>query len=201
MQSPFNSPRRTLVIVSGMASALVASMGCTHPLQRKLEAYRDAKKRGDITETASFLAPDARIWFNEKEGEGAPLRPEGGPYAAWDRHFRSTATREGFQVSDRTVSYLSAEINDFYRLIDGKPGQARITYFFDDQDRISGMLYEPLTPKHMRPPDRYDEFKTWAGIHYPGLLETPEMEIPNQPQRWRALLTEWRAASGLPVIE
>ncbi|MCH8066415.1 MAG: hypothetical protein IIC90_11430 [Chloroflexi bacterium] len=195
MRNAFLSPYPTLLLVSLSIGALAASTGCTHPLQRKVEAYREAKKRGDTAEAARFLAHDARIWFGKKEGEGAPLRPEGGPYAEWDRHFRSTSTREDFQIIDRTVSYLSMETNDFYRLIDGQPGRARITYFFDDQDKISGMLYEPLTPKHQRPPDRYDDFKIWAGIHYPGLLESPEMEIPNQPQRWRALLTEWTPPS------
>jgi hypothetical protein len=32
-------------------------------------------------------------------------------------------------------------------------------------------------------------------------LDSEEMKIPNNPQRWRALLTEGRADAGLPPID
>ena len=150
-----------------------------------------------------YLAADARIWFGRKEGDGAPLRARGGPYADWDKEFRSTSTRTKPRVEGRTITYESTEINDFYRLTNRTPTAALITYYFDDAGEITGMFYrgKEAKPKEPPPPDKYDEFKTWAAKRYPGLLESEEMSIPNNPKRWRALLVEWRADVRLPVIE
>lgn len=63
------------------------------------------------------------------------------------------------------------------------------------------MLYAGLSPRSQRPPDRFEEFKTWAEGRYPGVLDSEEMEIPNHPERWRLLLTQWRAETGLPSID
>ena len=174
------------------------STSCTHPLQRDLEAYRSAKKRGDYQTAAKYMVADARIWFKKKDGPGRPLRPEGGPYKNWDEHFNSTNTCRGVQVIGHTVTYISQESNDFYRLIDGKMGPARITYYFDQDNKITGMLYEPIPQERL--PNRRKEFEAWAAREYPGLLDSDEMQIPNNPQRWRELLIEWRAAAGLPPI-
>jgi len=175
--------------------------GCMHPLEKNWRAYRAAKKRGDYAAAKKYLADDARIWWGEKEGSGAPLTTKGGPYKDWDREFRSESTRQDVQVVGRTVTYLTTEINDYYRLLERPPSPARVTYYFDDDDRICGMLYKGLNPQTTEPVDRYDEFKAWADETYPGLLDSEEMKIPTQPQRWRTLLTEWRAEAGLPPVE
>lgn len=179
----------------------ISSLGCAHPRVRALDTYRQAKKSGDYETAAKCLADDARIWFGTKEGEGNPLTAKGGPYKDWDKEFRSTSTREDVRVVGQTVTYISFEINDFYRLIERVPTKARVTYYFDEDNRITGMLYRGLSPKSERPPDRYDEFKRWAEAQYPGLLQSPEMKIPNNPQRWRELLVAWRADAGLKPIE
>lgn len=179
----------------------ISSLGCAHPRVRALDTYRQAKRSGDYETAARYLADDARIWFDTKKGEGHPLTAKGGPYKDWDREFRSTSTREDVRVVGQTVTYVSSEINDFYRLIERVPTKARVTYYFDEDNRITGMLYRGLSPKSERPPDRYDEFKQWAEAQYPGLLQSPEMEIPNNPKRWRELLTAWRADAGLKPIE
>ncbi len=179
---------------------LWSSGGCAHPFVRRLDAYRAAKKAKDYDRAADYLNPDARIWFDRKDGPGHPLRAKGGPYAEWDREFRSRSTRKDVRVVGRTVSYLSYEINDFYRLIDGRPTGARVTYYFDDQGRIEGMLYAGLKDEP-RSPNRREEFEKWAAKRHPGMLDSEEMEIPNNPKRWRELLTEWRADVGLPPIE
>jgi len=187
----------------GMCAALVSLCvaGCASPLRRNWQAYRQAKKAGDYETAALCLHKDARIWHGKKEGEGAPLRPRGGPYKDWDKEFCAKSSREDVRIEGRTLTYISTENNDFYRLIDGTPTRARITYYFDDNDKITGMLYAPLTPRHLRPPDRYDEFEAWANGKYPGLLDSAEMKIPNNPKRWRQLLVEWRRDVGLPAIE
>lgn len=174
--------------------------GCTHPLERTWTKYREAKKRGDYETAKKYLADDARIWFEKKEGPGNPLTAKGGPYKHWDKEFRAKTSREKVEVVDGAVTYLSSEINDYYRFIERKTTKARITYYFNDENKISGMLYQGLSPRKKRPPDRYDEFKQWANKKYPGLLDSPEMKIPKQPKKWRELLTEWRAESGLTSI-
>lgn len=192
-------PIRPVLIVLAAATSAVAA--CAHPLERNLAAFQDAKRRGDHETAGRYLAADAQIWFDKKKGEGAPLTARGGSYADWDREFRSVTTREGVRINGNTLIYESEEINDFYRLIERAPTRARITYFFNGAGRITGMLYVGLTPPALRPPDRFDAFNTWAAERYRGLLDSPEMRIPNNPARWRALLNEWRESAGLPSIE
>lgn len=188
-----------MLITLGMATGTLT--GCTHPLVRKLDEFRQAKKRGDYAVASTYLSPNARIWFDRKEGAGAELKARGGPYKDWDREFRSKSTRKKVRVRSNTVSYVSREINDWYRLLDRVPTAARITYYFNDEQKICGMLYEGLSAQKARPPDRLCEFKKWAGERYPGLLDSDEMTIPRNPKRWRELLIEFRRETGLPPIE
>lgn len=194
--------------VHGMGALLVGCLapaaaigGCMHPYLDTLHTYRDAKKKGDYALAGKHLAADARIWFGKKEGAGHPLRAKGGPYKDWDREFKSRSTREKERVVGQTVTYISSEINDYYRLIERVPTRARVTYYFNEEGKISGMFYRGLSPGSARPPDRYCEFEKWANEHYPGLLDSDEMKIPKNPERWRALLTEFREDRGLPPIE
>ncbi len=188
-------------ILSCLGLVMAVCGGCVHPLQRTWQTYRDAKECRDYETAGRYLADDARIWFDKKEGPGAPLTAKGGPYAEWDGEFHSKSTREHIRVVGRTLTYLTSEINDFYRLLERVPTKARVTYYFTEEGLISGMLYQGLSPRRVRPPDRFAEFKLWAAGKYPGLLDSDDMQIPNQPQRWRELLTEFRADVGLPPIE
>ena len=183
-----------------LAGLVSISSGCTHPLMRNLTEYKAAKKRGDYHTAGNYLTDDARIWFNKKVGDGAPLRAKGGPYANWDRVFKSTGTKRHVRAKGQTVTYISSEINDYYRLIERVPTPARVTYFFDEHGLINGMLYAGLSPRGSRPPDRSCEFRQWTRQKYPGLIDSDEMAIPNQPERWRELLIEWRADVGLPAV-
>ncbi len=188
------------MILTMTFTTLLAS-GCTHPLKQTWQEYRQAKKDGDYQKAALYLVDDARIWFNKKEGPGHPLRAKGGPYKDWDKEFRSNSRKENFRIKGRTLSYISYENNDYYRLIERIPSPARVTYYFDEDGKITGMLYAGLTPRTQRPPDRFCEFEKWATKRYPGLLDSDEMDIPNNPKRWREVLTEWRADVGLLPIE
>ncbi len=179
---------------------IASSAGCTHPLVKKLDSFRAAKKRGDYAEANRYLADDARIWFEKKEGPGRPYTAKGGPYKEWDKEFRATSKRGELEVKGSTVTYLSTETNDFYRFLEQSSRPARITYFFEDQ-LITGMLYEGNTLGLPRSATRRGEFEAWAEEHYPGLLKSEGMKIPNNPKRWRELLVEWRADVGLPPID
>jgi len=187
-----------LTIVASLIS--ITGTGCVSPLVTRLEAFHEAKKRGDYERAATFLADDARVWFEKKDGAGKPYTVEGGPYKAWDRVFNATSKRGRMRVEGNRVRYRSVENNDYYRLIDRPLSTGRITYYFNEDELISGMLYEPLSTRANRPPDRRCEFDRWASERYPGLLDSPEMRIPGNPERWRALLVEWREDVGLPPI-
>lgn len=189
----------------GLFCVVAADVGCVHPLEQRLAAYRQAKKAGDNTIAGTYLAEDARIWFAKKEGPGRPLTPKGGPWKDWDRFFHAQSTREDARVVGRTITYISRETNDFYRLIDRQSNPARVTYYFDDNDRITGMLYQRLVPDGRRPPDRMCEFEKWLDEHHPGELEKlapggniiPELQ---RAKRWKKLLVQWRQDVGLPPI-
>lgn len=200
----FEQTSRTItgvVAFSAVAVSIACLAGCMHPYRQTIDAYRAAKKVGDYKTASSYMADDARIWFGEKEGPGNALTAKGGPYRNWDKEFHSTSTKKNYETGDHTLSYTSFEINDYYRMIDRTPTPARVTYYFNDDGKITGMLYRGLNPGKQRPPDRRCEFDRWVEKKYPGLIESEEMNIPNNPRRWRELLVEWRADVGLPAIE
>jgi hypothetical protein len=51
----------------------------------------------------SSLAPDARIWFDKKEGPGNPWRLGSGPWASWDKFFNARRTYQDWQVEGRDI--------------------------------------------------------------------------------------------------
>ncbi len=131
--------------------------GCAHPHVRTLEAYRAAKKRHDYDAVRKYLADDARIWHDQKEGPGRPLRPKGGPWADWDRVMNSTSTKTDMKVRGNAVTYLSTETNDYYKSLERTTHPARITYYFGTDGKITGMFYDPMREKRGpadRPPRR-----------------------------------------------
>ena len=80
-----------------------------------------------------------------------------------------------------------------------------MTYYFNDQDKITGMFYRALSPKEVRPPDRRCEFEKWAEAKYPGEIAKLEPGGRIDPalenaRRWKAMLVEWRQEAGLPPV-
>ena len=104
------------------------------------------------------------------------------------------------RTTSTQVSYISQESNDYYRLLEKTMMPAKITWFFSSDGKIDGMLYQGWGRDTPRPPDRKCEFERWTENRYPGLLESANMEIPKNPERWRELLLEWRADAGLPAV-
>ncbi len=175
-----------------------------HPLYAKLLGYREARRARDTQRIAGYLAEESRIWFDTKEGPGTLRTSTGdGPWAQWDREMKSTSTTHEYEVNGNELVTIVSETNDYFKLLDRKPTPYQITYWFDDDERIEGMLVSSL-PKESKNKGRYDQFKEWADEHHPGVLDELQPEgkiIPSKENaiRWRELLIEWREAVGLPV--
>lgn len=176
-----------------------------HPLFAKLLGYREARNAHDTQRIARYLADESRIWFDTKEGPGTLRTSTGdGPWAQWDREMKSTSTIHEYKVNGNEVATVVSETNDYFKLLDRKPMPYQITYWFDDDERIEGMLVSSL-PKEPKTNGRYDQFKEWADEHRPGVLDELQPEgkiIPSKENaiRWRELLMQWREDVGLPTM-
>ena len=195
--------RALVLLVAGCLACVASRPDARGPLAT-VEAFRNARARGDTEAAGALLAPDARLWFGAREGPGRPWDLEtGGPWAAWDEHFRGRSEPDGpWVVEGDAVSAVMVEHNDYYRLTESAPGRWRGTYFFDERGRIEGFLVAPI-PGAERDQGRRLEFEAWAREHEPGEAQAlmPDGEIDpsgNRPARMRALLERWRAAVGLP---
>jgi sugar lactone lactonase YvrE len=170
----------------------------------RVQAYRDAHARGDLAAERAFVAPEARVWYEEKRGNGEPLAiGAGGRYAHWDEFFRSRSELTGWTVDGRAVTATVHETNDFYRLLDWEPVPYRMTWWLDRNDRITGVLIQSTSEKAK---NRMAKFREWAGTRNPGelayLMPGGRLDpTADRAERWKAILTEWRAAAGLPSIE
>ncbi len=175
-----------------------------HPLFAKLLGYREARKAHDTERIAGYLAEESRIWFDKKEGPGTLRTSSGdGPWAEWDREMKSTSTTHEYKVNGNELVTVVSETNDYFKLLDRKPTPYLLTYWFDNDERIEGMLVSSL-PKESKTKGRYDQFKKWADEHHPGVVDElqPQGKISPSKEnaiRWRKLLIEWREAVGLPV--
>ena len=176
-----------------------------HPLYAKLLGYREARKAHDTQRIAGYLAEESRIWFDKKEGPGELRKASGdGPWAEWDREMKSTSTTHSYEVNGNELVTVVSETNDYFKLLDRKPTPYQITYWFDEDERIEGMLVSSL-PKEPKTNGRFKEFKKWADEHHPGVLDELEPDgriIPSRANaiRWRKLLIDWRKDVGLPAM-
>lgn len=191
----------TLVLLHVLQPAGAPPAGdVDHPITRRVVRFREAR-RTDPEAARALVSPGARIWFQTREGPGSPLDATGsGPWAPWDRHFRSRSTMERADVSGRDVRIVVQEINDWYRLVERPPSRYHITYTFDESDRIHAVLIHAI-PGEPRRADRLAEFETWARENHPGLLAElmPEGNIdPRRAAQFKRALLAWRAESGLP---
>jgi hypothetical protein len=110
-----------------------------------------------------------------------------------------------WEVHGREVTGVVHETNDLYRLLDwvGKP--YRLTWTLDDEGRIREVLLQSI-PGAKDLSNRMPEFKKWAAEHHPQelayLLPNERMNPDDdRAERWRAILIEWRAATGLPPVQ
>ena len=191
---------------SASLGSVLHSLQTEHPLIKKVKAYQEARKRGDEAVTRDFFSEDSRIWFEKKEGPGRVRNKDGsGPWADWDKFFNAQSTYQDYRVEGSAVSVLAIETNDFYRLIDRPPSPVRLTYYFNAEGRVEGMLVASAK-KDDASKDRFDEFKEWAKSKWPREMKylMPDGEIVPDIERaklWRKLLSEWRAETRLPPVK
>ncbi|HEY2092362.1 MAG TPA: hypothetical protein VGJ81_10770, partial [Thermoanaerobaculia bacterium] len=156
-----------------------------------MKAYTEAHRHGDVALESEMLSPDARTWYESKSGEGEPLRPgRSGRYAHWDAFFHSRSVMSDWIVRGRDVTATVHETNDFYRLLDWKPNPYQMTWWFDDQNRITGVMVRSLPGKET---SRMQEFRAWAAVHDPSELESlmPKGKLDptgDRAETWKALL-------------
>lgn len=172
------------------------------------ESYRDARDSGDYEEARSYLAPDARMWYEEKRGEGRPIVLGHGPYDRWDQHFESETSLGPWMSDSDSVWTTVTEQNDYYRLLEREDTtRYRLTFYFNDDGLISGYLVSAADANGLNSPriDRYREFAEWAREHYPDEWEylRPDGNFDptgDRAERTRELLNKWREAVGLEPI-
>ena len=198
-----NHPRLATTILLLVTCACASPPGTAESL-RTVTGFRAVRKAGDLDAARAFLSDDPRVWYGEREGAGSPWRLGGGRWKAWDEHFNSTSEELSVEATEREVSIVFLENNDYYRLTERGPSPVRLTWFLDAAGRIEGYLVSSV--KRDGPStSRYDEFEAWAQEHAPGELEylVPNGSIDptgDRAPRFRALLERWRRAAGLPTL-
>lgn len=170
---------------------------------RTVKNFRAARERGDSAAAEAFVAPGARIWFETRDGAGEPFGSGGGSWDRWDHYFHSHTTLTDWTERDGTVTAVAHETNDFMKLLDWQPAAYTVTYSFDGSRRIVGVLIKSLPGRSV---NRLPEFKEWAARHHPDELAylMPNGKLDptgDRPERWRAILEDWRRGERPPRPE
>jgi len=183
-------------------AVLLAGWACaSRTAIERVRAYRAAVDRGDETAIARDLAPNARIWYEKKEGPGDPLTTGGGSWKHWDSFFHSRSRLGGWRSEGTRVSAVVHETNDFYALLDWTPAPYSMTWWLDREGRVAEVLVESIPGA--KATSRFDDFKRWAYEKHPDEMKDllPNGKIDptgDRAERWVPLLREWRREAGLP---
>ncbi|MEX1246137.1 MAG: amidohydrolase family protein [Thermoanaerobaculia bacterium] len=169
-----------------------------------VQAYLAARDRADWSAARARLAPDARVWHDEKKGPGEAWTVPGA-WTGWDGFFRGKIAYAAWSRSGNAVTAEGIERNDFYRLIERPAQRIRATWWVDERGRLTGFLIQGLGAAAPGK-DRLAEFQEWARKNNPAELADlmPGGKIDpagDRPERFRAILVAWRKAAGLPAIE
>ncbi len=172
-----------------------------HPLIQTIKQFQLAKAKRSKT-AQRFIAAEARIWYDKKEGAGSPYQLAS-RWSRWDEFFKAQRTFKGWQVEGNAVSVTIVETNDYYRLTERSAWPVKLTWWLSDERKIIGVFVRPATGE--TPKSRIGEFQQWAGEHHPEELNylMPEGNVNpegDRPERIKALLIKWRAAVGLPPL-
>ena len=176
-----------------IAAILLLASCATSPQVRTIQGYREARDRGDLGKARSYIAPGARLFFEEKKGEGEPYTVGGGRWEHWDDYFRSKTSLSDWRVTGNAVTATVTETNDFMRLLEWEPKPYTMTWWLDDRGQIAEVLIKS-TPGKAK--SRLSEFEEWARIHHPEELAylLPNDRIDptgDRPERWTKILSEW----------
>jgi hypothetical protein len=171
----------------------------------RVQAYCAALARRDWDNARWFLAPNARVWYEKKEGAGGPLSPGSGRFTHWDTFFHGRTGHCGWRVEDGAVVATATETNDFYRLLDWTPAPMRFSWWLDESGRITGFLIQAL-PETEPSGSRLKDAVAWAKAKHPDEIAhlMPEGRLDptgDRAERWRKLLVEWRRETGLPEVQ
>jgi len=162
----------------------------SNPAIRRVQEFRETKD-------PRYLAPNARMYFEEKTGEGEPYTLSGGGrWDHWDKYFHSKTTMSNWRSERNAVTADVTETNDFMQMLDWRAKPYTMTWSLDDQGRIEAVLVKGNPEK---PVSRLAEFKAWAREHHPDelayLMPNDRLDpTGDRPERWRAILTEWIAS-------
>lgn len=180
-------------------AAAAALAGCVtlNPHVRRIEDFAALREAGN-PRALMDLAAGVRIWYESKSGPGEPFGAAG-RWTHWDRYFHSHARFSDWRLDGQAVSATVHETNDYYDLLEWKPVPYRMTWWLDAEGRIREVLLQKLPGRET---NRLAEFREWAAAAHPGELADllPNGQIDptgDRPERWRALLTEWRIAVGI----
>jgi hypothetical protein len=140
--------------------------GCGAPdspdsLASRAQTFRELIDHERYGEARAMMADDPRRWFAPVEGEGQPwtIGPGTGPWSRWDEHFRSEGDVVSWSEAHGSATVIVRETNDYFRLLERGPVTNEITYLFDEDARLRGLV---IGAAGERPPGRTEEFLAWA---------------------------------------
>lgn len=165
------------------------------------QRFRSLLTDEDYAAARAMMAPDARRWWESREGEGETwaIGPAArGPWASWDEHFGSQGTEVEWAEGEGWSSVIVSETNDYYRLLERGAQLNKVTYHFDENGLIDGLVIGSTDERHM---GLTTEFLAWTREHHPEEISElmPGGEIDpaaDHPQRMRRLLNLWREATN-----
>jgi len=198
------SPARICALALAVWCGALAGLAADHRIET-VKKFQAARERGDFEAARALLAPDPRIWFDmdERKGPGESWSLESGDWDRWDHFFHRKITYSDWKRQGDHVTAIGRETNDYYRLLDWEPRPLALTWWFDSSGKISGFMFHAVrdAPTH----SRLKEFEAWAKKNRPQEIRylKPKGRIDpskDRPERWLALLIEWRNAAGLPEI-
>jgi hypothetical protein len=167
--------------------------------------YAAAVAKQEYAAAKTMLAPNARVWYEKREGEGEPLNPGGGTWTHWDTYFHGRTTYSDWRVDGGAVLATATETNDFYRLLDWRPWPMLFTWWLDEEARIAGFMVQ-ARPGKGSTGSRLADVVAWAKAKHPEEIAylMPKGRIDptaDRAERWRKLLVEWRREAKLPAVE
>ncbi len=198
------------IIAAAMIMGLAALGGGCASQPESVQTVKEFRARvaaKNYSGAQELLSPNARRWFDEKQGEGMPWSVGSGstgPWAAWDTYFNKRTEVVRWETGENEVSVVYREINNYFRLLDRGWVTNRNTYYLNDQGELVGLLVAPADDGE-RPQGRTDEFVAWLKSNDPRAYEElmPNGHIDpsgNHPQEMRKMLNRWRNETGLPPI-
>lgn len=194
--------RRSIFIAAGLLilHSSTAGYSSQHPSAAPEQIVRRYLSAKDRSSALALLAPDYRLWFGKREGEGLS-KQQTALMLEWDFELRPQRRVDGLRVNGREVTATIHEENDFALLI-GFPGwDAESTFSINEVGLISAQVYVPREGQADWKP-YLEKALGWLREHRAEALARlyPNNRL-NQTEEgareWVKVLREWRKAAGL----